>query len=933
MAENIDIEVTGFTSLKTQIKEATLEYQRLLQTVGATPAAIDAAARKVGDLKEQLGDVNDTTNAFTNQGKFQAVTKSLGAVAGGFTAIQGAISLAGGDAKDFEKTFQRVQGAMALTQGLTALADLGDAFGNLKKVAVASFNAIKVAIGSTGIGLLVIALGAIYAFWDDIKAAVIGVSAEQQKLNEDTAANLAMQQKQLDAISAQENILKLQGKTEEEIYQIKIDQYDATIKAGKAQLIAMEATEKAQVDAAKRNKDILQGIIRFLTIPLTALLATVDLVGKALGQDFGLEEKFSGGLAGLLFDPEDIKKKADVGIEEAKKALTKLENERAGLIVQHDAKRDAEQKTRDDKAAAARQKEEEAQLTHLQQIQALRDKYGELIQTDEDARARKALESQQRAAMASLQVEIDAYENKKKLTKDEAKTLAVLRQQQDQLRLNQNQETLNLLQAQDEKANKKNLDDQKILDDTLIIDLQAREKLEISALKTKYDELAKLEQERVVTTHETLKVAGEEDIHIMTTSMTEGNKARLSLQDAQALEAQAIRDKYAKLAYDKEEEALKKEEDLKVKAAIEIANKVLDSETSTEQEKRNAQEKLERDLIQLDINGAVERIKIAKKLGLDTLQLEIDLVAKLNGVYQQDTANYATEFLKKNEVAIEQLQGFLTAATSVINAIADYQKMKNQEEIERIKAKYLEQQTLLDENYAKDIAAAEAAGTDTTAIKEEYAYQASIIEYNQKMEEYKLGKKGFESNKGVQIAQALIAGIQGAIASYTSLAGIPVVGPVLGGIAAAAAAASAAFQVATIRKTTFTGTPPVMPEKKSSKGGGSAGAGEASAASKFAYGGLLNGPKHEEGGIPTEFGQLEGGEFVVNRSATAAFLPLLDKINSMGSGSGALTNTSSSAESVINQERQQQIIKTYVVASEMASQMEAEKRISDIARL
>jgi len=123
-----------------------------------------------------------------------------------------------------------------------------------------------------------------------------------------------------------------------------------------------------------------------------------------------------------------------------------------------------------------------------------------------------------------------------------------------------------------------------------------------------------------------------------------------------------------------------------------------------------------------------------------------------------------------------------------------------------------------------------------------------------------------------------------------------------------------------------------MPERKTAKASGGGG-GEVNAASKFAYGGLLNGPKHDEGGIPTEFGQLEGGEFVVNRSATAAFLPLLDKINSMGSGSGALNNLSSSAESVLGQERQQQILKTYVVASDITSELEAQKRLSDIARL
>jgi hypothetical protein len=101
--------------------------------------------------------------------------------------------------------------------------------------------------------------------------------------------------------------------------------------------------------------------------------------------------------------------------------------------------------------------------------------------------------------------------------------------------------------------------------------------------------------------------------------------------------------------------------------------------------------------------------------------------------------------------------------------------------------------------------------------------------------------------------------------------------------------------------------------------------------SKFAKGGRLEGRKHSEGGIATQFGELEGGEFVVNRQATNSFLPMLEKINSMGSGSGQQNNMSTTAES--SQRPQPQIIKTYVVASDMTSQQEADKKIANIARL
>lgn len=159
MAEKIEFDASGFSGLKAQIREANLEYQALLSNIDATPEAITAAADKVAGLKDQFNDANDAINALTQQGKFQALTKGLAAVSGGFTAVQGAITLVGGDVKDFEKTFQQLQAAMALTQGLTALADLGDAFGAIKIAAVGAFNGIKAAIGSTGIGLLILGIG------------------------------------------------------------------------------------------------------------------------------------------------------------------------------------------------------------------------------------------------------------------------------------------------------------------------------------------------------------------------------------------------------------------------------------------------------------------------------------------------------------------------------------------------------------------------------------------------------------------------------------------------------------------------------------------------------------------------------------------------------------------------------------------------------
>lgn len=96
-------------------------------------------------------------------------------------------------------------------------------------------------------------------------------------------------------------------------------------------------------------------------------------------------------------------------------------------------------------------------------------------------------------------------------------------------------------------------------------------------------------------------------------------------------------------------------------------------------------------------------------------------------------------------------------------------------------------------------------------------------------------------------------------------------------------------------------------------------------ATKFAKGGLLKGPSHAQGGILTPFGELEGGEFITNKFATQAFLPMLEEINRIGqSGPEPMGSTSPMPN---------QIIKTYVVASEMDSALEKRKKLQDLARL
>ena len=199
---------------------------------------------------------------------------------------------------------------------------------------------LRGALIATGIGALVVALGSIIAYWDEIKSLVSGVTKEQKEGLRIAEENVALAQQQLDITKASENTLRLQGKTEKEIRDIKIQQTNESILALEAQLLAQKEIKKSQIETSKRNKNILQGIIRFVSAPLTLILKMIDGITYAASLLPGvgdiatnLEGKFSGGLAGLIFDPSEVASEADKTIKETEKQLRNLKNTRDGYIL------------------------------------------------------------------------------------------------------------------------------------------------------------------------------------------------------------------------------------------------------------------------------------------------------------------------------------------------------------------------------------------------------------------------------------------------------------------------------------------------------------------------------------------------------------------------------------------------------------------------
>ncbi len=426
----VEVDVQSVGNMKQQLRAATADLIAMNEKFGSTSKEAIAAAKRVAELKDAIGDAKSLADAFNPDARFKALGQTLGAVAGGFSAVQGAMVLLGNESEDLQKSLLKVQAALAISQGLEQLGDLGQAFKNLKAVAVNALNGIKAAIGSTGIGLLVVALGTIVAYWDEIKAAVSGVSEEQQKLNADAAAKLKTAQKELEVLGLQENSLKLQGKSEREILNLKIKATDEVIAATEAQIKQNEITLKAQIEAAQRNKDILQGILTFISAPLASLLKGIDLIGDAVGKNFDLYNKFYGGISSFVFDPKEIEAEGKKSLEEQEKALSQLRNQRDGFEIQRKA---IDKKNSDDRAKKNEddaKKEAEKQAAAAKVIDdARRAKLTERQREEEDAirafnERKKTLELAGKTDLTGIEeqkeIELKAIRDKYKAIQDEA---------------------------------------------------------------------------------------------------------------------------------------------------------------------------------------------------------------------------------------------------------------------------------------------------------------------------------------------------------------------------------------------------------------------------------------------------------------------------------------------------------------------------------
>lgn len=431
----IELEFKGAKTLKQELREANELLQRMVASGKATEAQIQAQTARVAELKDSIDDTNDAVGAMTGAGKFAAFGKSVSAVAGGFSALSGAVALAGGESEDLQKTMVKLQAALSISQGLSQLEDLGNAFGNIKKVAGSAFDTVKnvgskafgslkSAIISTGIGALVVALGLLIANFETVKKVI------------------------LNAIPGLETFGKWMGK----------------ITTAVTDFVGITSAEERQL---KKTMDARQGAIDKLDLEIQKAKAAGDtkkalnLEEKKLLQQLQLaREKYTQDAS-----KENAKEIKDLkGALEVKKIeIDKYNSEQAQKEKEkrdEQRKKNQEEAERQKKEREAKDKEENAkQDEQLKKQKEYQDQLTLLEIQGENERTKKALELKQLRQREELDAQIKGYEDRKAtLTEEEKQTLESLQKTRTDLIKFQAKETAALNKEIDEKEAKDKLE-------------------------------------------------------------------------------------------------------------------------------------------------------------------------------------------------------------------------------------------------------------------------------------------------------------------------------------------------------------------------------------------------------------------------------------------------------------------------------------------
>lgn len=191
------------TGVRKTLQDLRKDYRALVSDAIAAGGSQTQAGKEIlkqaGAVKDEIEDLQAATRAFGSDTRtFDGITQGLNGVAAGFQTAQGLQALLGDESDDYQKTLVRLQGVMAVTNGLqqaqalfqkessfslNVLNPLQRAYTTYIGESTGALKLFKNAFLAIGIGAIVIAIVALVQNWEKLSDAISGTTESQRQLN------------------------------------------------------------------------------------------------------------------------------------------------------------------------------------------------------------------------------------------------------------------------------------------------------------------------------------------------------------------------------------------------------------------------------------------------------------------------------------------------------------------------------------------------------------------------------------------------------------------------------------------------------------------------------------------------------------------------------------------------------------------------------
>ena len=275
MAE-VDKEITVKVKAEDDTQKATQSAKARLRDLQKQMLDLESAGQKntdqfrkmaaeAGSLKDAIGDTSAQVKVLASDTRtLDTFTSAIQGIAGGFAVAQGAAALFGEENEDVQKAMMKVQAALALVNGATAVANalnkdsalmvnLNAAAQRAYALAVGTstgaLRAFRIALVTTGIGAVVVALG----FAIEAMLRFTNKTEDQTDAQKDLNKTLFESVNMLDLY---ERKLKAEGATEEQIARVRMARFERDLETSRSVLAVLRAQMKAGSTQAQRDLEL-----------------------------------------------------------------------------------------------------------------------------------------------------------------------------------------------------------------------------------------------------------------------------------------------------------------------------------------------------------------------------------------------------------------------------------------------------------------------------------------------------------------------------------------------------------------------------------------------------------------------------------------------------------------------------------------------------